>query len=173
VKKQLISIALLSTVASTSASADSGFYLGASAGNATIDGTVPGTSVSFDESDTAFKAFVGFRLISLVAIEGGYVDFGKPTGSNASVDLTGVDLFGVLNLPVGPINLFAKAGVFQWETDTTAAGVSQSNDGNDLAYGVGAAIRFGSLGVRAEYELFDISDFDTVAMYSLGLEYSF
>jgi hypothetical protein len=172
-KKKLLGIALLSTIAASSASADTGFYLGVAGGNATINGTVPGTSVDFDESDTAYKVYAGFRLLSLFAIEGGYVDFGKPSGSNTSVELTGADLFGVLNIPIGPVNLFAKAGVFQWQSDASSGGVSQSDDGSDPAYGAGIAFRIGGFGIRAEYEYFDVENIDNVAMYSIGLEYTF
>jgi hypothetical protein len=168
-----LAIGALLTMSSLAARADTGFYLGVSAGNATIDGTVPSTSTSIDETDTGYKAYAGFRLLSLLAVEGGYVDFGKPSGASGEVDLTGWDLFAVLNLPIGPIQLFAKAGVINWDAEAQVGGVKIESDGNDPAVGAGVAVRIGSFGVRAEYEYFDVQDYDNVSMYSIGLEYSF
>jgi hypothetical protein len=48
-----------------------------------------------------------------------------------------------------------------------------SEDGNDLAYGVGAQFRLLSLAVRAEYEVFDVDRVDNLNMLSIGLTYTF
>ena len=50
---------------------------------------------------------------------------------------------------------------------------SMSDDGSDPAYGVGAAIELGGLQLRAEYEMFDISDVDDLYMLSAGIAFSF
>lgn len=170
-KRLAVVFGLLAVVASAPARSDTGLYFGGSIGNATFDGSAPGTSVSFDDSDTAYKLYAGFRIISLLAIEGGYVDFGEPSSGATSVELTGWDLFGVLNLPIGPVNLFGKAGYFAWDADFSGATSINESD-SDPAYGVGAALRLGGFGVRAEYEIFEVSG-DDIQMYSLGAEIYF
>jgi OOP family OmpA-OmpF porin len=170
-KKSTATLALLAACITAPASADTGFYLGGSLGNATFDGSVPGTSVSIDDDDTAYKLYGGFRVISLLAVEGGYVNFGKLEGAAGSVELDGWDIFGVLNLPLGPVNVFAKAGAIAWESDFSGLNAVDEDD-VDFAYGLGAALRFGNFGVRGEYELFETGSDDT-RMLSIGAEYNF
>ena len=162
--------------------ADSGFYVGGSVGSAGIelDAGDPVNPVIFDEDDFAWKAFGGynFDLILLnLAIEGGYVDFGGPSadigGTLFEVDADGLDLFGVLGVDLGPIGIFAKAGVIAWDAEAAIDGVGSSDDGTDPAYGVGAKFGLGSFAIRIEYELFDIEDTEDVAMISAGLVWTF
>ncbi|HEY5602726.1 MAG TPA: outer membrane beta-barrel protein [Gammaproteobacteria bacterium] len=162
---------ITSAILMSSAHADSGFYLGASAGNASISGQ-PDTSIDFDSDDTGYKVFGGFKF-ALLAIEASYVDFGKPEQNNINVELSGYDLFGILNIGIGPIDLFGKVGVFAWDSDALVSGNSVNKDGTDPVYGIGAGLSLGSLSVRAEYEYFDISDFDTVEMISVGASLTF
>ncbi len=171
-KKLAATLGMLAACAVAPASADTGFYLGGSLGNASFDGEAPGTNISIDDDDTAYKLYAGFRVISLLAIEGGYVDFGEMSGAAGKVDLSGWDLFGVANLPIGPVNLFAKVGGIAWESDFSNAISSVDDSDFDLAYGVGAAFRFGSFGVRAEYEIFETGGDDT-GLFSVGAEYNF
>jgi hypothetical protein len=140
------------------AGADSGFYVGAGVGNATVKDS------AFDESDSAYKIFGGYNFgyIPLVdfAVEASYVDFGKPSTSTASVELSGVNAFGLAGLNFGPFGLFAKAGVLSWYSDSTSDSTSTDDSGTDTAYGVGAKFAIGSFAVRAEYELYDLDNID-------------
>ena len=52
-------------------------------------------------------------------------------------------------------------------------GFQQSDDGTDLAYGVGAQFRVWSLSLRAEYEKFDVDDVDDLNMVSVGFTFTF
>ncbi len=171
-KKLAATLGMLAAVAMPPASAETGFYLGGSLGNATFDGTAPGTNVSIDDDDVAYKLYGGFRVLSLLAIEGGYVNFGEMDGAAGSVELDGWDIFGVANLPVGPVNLFAKLGGIAWESDFSGLVSSADESDFDLAYGVGAAFRLGMFGVRAEYEVFETGN-DNTEMFSIGAEYNF
>jgi hypothetical protein len=157
----------------TNAYADNGFYIGGSLGNATIEQNLPDNDIDIDSDDTGYKIFGGFKF-TILAIEGGYVDFGKPSQNNSEVELSGWDLFGLLNLGIGPVDLFGKLGIFAWDSETIVTGEpSLDKDGTDPAYGIGAGLSFGSFSVRAEYEYFDMSDFDNVTMFSIGGSYTF
>jgi len=185
----------------TSSAAESGFYMGGSIGQSGVeldlsDGTpgVPG----FDEDDFAWKIFGGynFGLLPLVdlGIEGGYVDLGGPSvdvsdtnlglTASAGVDATALDVFGVVGVGLGPIDVFGKLGLVFWDAESTLSvtdtndpnndfSESFSDDGNDLAYGIGARFALGQLEIRGEYELFDIEDTDSVSMLSVGLVFHF
>jgi outer membrane immunogenic protein len=157
--------------AAVHAGADSGFYLGIGAG----DATVKDTDANFDASDSAYKLFGGYNIgfIPLVdfAVEASYVDFGSPSTSNGSIDVTGVDAFGLAGLSFGPFGLFAKAGMINWDADATFGTVSSSDSGSDPAYGVGARFAIGPFSVRAEYEYFDIQS--GIDMVSISGIYTF
>ena len=161
--------------------ADNGFYLGASVGQSGVsfDETIAGENLSFDADATGFKAIAGWRFLDWLAVEGNYVDLGsgddKVAGERIETDVDGISLSAVGFLPLGPVDLFARVGAINWNADIDAPNldVRASDDGTDLAYGVGAQFRVWSLSLRAEYERFDISDADTVDMVSLGVTWTF
>ena len=174
---------------------DSGFYMGGGLGQAGIEIDLPTGDPSipaFDEDDTAWKIFGGYKFDLLpvldLGVEGGYVDFGGPTldivapGVDAAigVDATGIDIFGVAGFDIGPLGVFGKLGYVFWDAESFLTDFNDptnnetgSDDGNDLAYGIGASIGLGSLEVRGEYEVFDLEDTENVAMWSIGLVYYF
>ena len=167
---------------SAESKADSGFYLGGSVGTAgvEIDTGDPVNPILFDEDDFAWKAFVGYNIdlpIIDLGVEAGYVNLGGPSadvgGVQFAVDTDGFEAFGLLGFNLGPIGVFAKAGVIAWDAEFSIDGVAGSDDGTDPAYGIGAKIGLGSLAFRLEYELFDIEDTEDVAMISAGVVWTF
>lgn len=155
------------------AQADSGFYLGASVGNTTIE------EQDFDEDDTSWKAFGGYIFDMPVvdfAVEAAYIDFGNPEGEilqvPAGIEATGVGVFGLVGLDWGLFGMFAKAGYVSWDADVSLGGLTGSDSGEDPGYGIGLRFNFSSVEIRAEYELFDIEDTD-VDLLSLGILWRF
>lgn len=145
------------------AGSDTGLYIGGGVGDATI------SEGSFDESDTAYKLFGGLNLGLVpfldLAAEISVVDFGSPSNSTTSVDLTGVDGFGLVGFSFGPFGVFGKAGVIRWSSDTKTGKQTISDSGTDAAYGIGARFAIGSFAVRAEYEVFNLdADVDMVSV---------
>ena len=85
------------------AGGDSGFYLGAGVGQASFGNVdLGGSSISFDGSDTSYKAIVGynFGIIPLfdLGVEASYVSFGTDNfdGYDVTVMLTKAVLFGFI-----------------------------------------------------------------------------
>ena len=162
-------------------SADNGIYLGASLGQSSVqfDDNIGGQKLNFDASATGFKAIAGWRFLDWVAVEANYVDLGSGDdnvqGQRIESDVNGVALSAVGFVPIGPVDLFARVGAVNWNADRDAPnlGVSSSEDGTDLTYGVGAQFRVWSLSIRGEYEVFDISNADTVDMFSIGVTWTF
>ncbi len=167
--KAILPAVILSTTAMT-ASAESGWYLGASVGNSDLgfQNTDIG-NIDINDSDTGFKIFTGVKF-TVLAAEFGYVDFGSIGSDSDSVDLSGFSGFGVLSMGLGPVEVFGKAGGFIWdaEGDFDTLDEKYDEDGFDPAVGIGAAFNLGGMGVRAEYEYFDIGEFDKVSMLSVG-----
>ena len=173
-------------LSSATAIADSGPYVGVGAGGATLEsdfgsGTppVPGIPASLDEDDTALKLFAGYTfdlpMIDL-GVEAAYVDFGQPEidilGNELTIETTGFALWGIASLDAGLLDLYAKAGYIAWDVEAEILGVSDSADGSDLGYGIGAAFGLGPVEVRGEYEIYDLDELD-VAMLSVGVLFRF
>ena len=108
------------------------------------------------------------------------MDFGKPDDSILGVDIAieadGIDAFFIGSFPASDsFDLFAKAGYVSWDaTISSPGGPSESDDGSDLALGIGAAFHTSdTFSILGEWEWFDISDTDTVWMLSIGIQVGF
>jgi OmpA-OmpF porin, OOP family len=165
----------------------------------------------FEDSDTALKIYGGYMFNEYVGVEVTYYDLGSMSdggllysydGGESSnynydrsveeeVDVTGLGLQLVGQYPVGPVDLFAKAGVFiydlggqqtvtqeyYYDNGEVYNSDSWTNDfgdeGNDWVYGVGATWNVNDFGIRAEWEAFDLKhpSVDDFYMWSIGVEY--
>ncbi len=159
--------------------ADNGFYLGGGFVQSEIGGF---ESDQFDFDDSGWKIIAGFRPLDMFAVEAEYMDLGSESVSlgalgTASADVTTAAAFGVLLLPLAPIDLYAKAGIAMWNVDGGVSGAignfSFDDDGTEFAYGAGVQARFGSFGIRGEYEAFDVEDSDGVELFSVAFTWTF
>lgn len=170
----LTTAALLGTTAPVFA-ADNGIYLGVSVGQAGLDIDNISGAADFKGKDTGYKFIAGIRPLDWLAVEASYVNFGKPDDTVLSQQLKaegdGISAFAVGFLPVGPFDVFAKAGLLTW--DTKVATRSFDRDGTDFAYGAGVQFRLLSLSIRAEYEKFNVDEVDDLDMVSIGVTYTF
>ncbi len=159
-------------VTGTAAAADNGFYLGASVGRANVD--IDSRNVRVDGDDTGFKAIAGFRPLDSLGVEVNYVNFGKvkERGNKAEGDALSAYVVGFL--PVGPVDLFAKAGLVNSDTSIRGSvGQRFKADGTDFSYGAGVQFRLLSLSARVEYEAYDVDRVKDLNMISFGLTYTF
>jgi hypothetical protein len=162
---------------------ESGFYVGGAVGQATLELPADPT-FKFDENDTAYKLLVGynFDLGTIdIGVEAGYVNFGKPGVGDATAavhfESSGFNAFGLAGIAVGPVDLYAKLGFIAWDVEATISGsqvppdfqFSGTETGTDVGYGLGARWNVGKLGVRAEFEGYDMSDTDSFYMLSVGV----
>ncbi len=165
-----LAASFLGMPAAVVAGAESGLYIGVGVGDASVKDS------NFDASDSAYKVFGGYNIgfIPLVdfAVEASYVDFGKPSTSAGSIDVSGYNAFGLAGLSFGPFGIFAKAGMLSWDSDATFGASSTSESGSDPAYGLGARLAIGSFSVRAEYEVYDLDGAD-LDMVSVSGVYTF
>lgn len=187
-----------------------GFYAVATVGSAEYDNDeIPGFST--DDSDTGFSAGIGYEFNKYIAVEAGYLDLGETSlngsdtvsgtlyGSsytisgtlNAEAEVDGFYLGPQVSFPVtDAFDLYAKAGVFFWDLDVSAAfsgsltyegtvysgsgTATYSDDGEDLYYGLGASYDVtDTFTVRADWTRYDdVSDTD-IDYYSAGLVFRF
>jgi OOP family OmpA-OmpF porin len=199
------------SIAISSIAQAEGWYGGVGFGNSKIkDDTFcsdasslfdPGSSCSSDDTDTGWKVFIGNQFNKNAAIEFGYIDLGKSTGSvsgtvlgipataNADGEAKGFNLALVGSLPVSnEFSVLGRIGLFRWDVDVSASAnvggfpgsASDSASGTDLTFGVGAQYDFSkSAGVRVEWETFqDVGDQDStgqsdIELLSLSLVFRF
>lgn len=183
-KKLLPAIACLTLPSLAFAGSESGFYIGGSLTQTSIDYdqsyTVDFDDVSFEDEDNGYKIFGGynFGLLPLldIAVELGYVDFGsyeaKVADVTSSQELSALTGSALIGTTLGPVGLFAKAGLVDWSADYRSDVLNDKDSGTDPAYGIGAKVQLGSVAVRAEYEMFDLNTID-IDMISVGLSYTF
>ncbi|SCY30009.1 outer membrane beta-barrel protein [Thiohalorhabdus denitrificans] len=153
-----------------------GFYLGGGVGDFQYEeeGEVQDVQYSFDESDTAYKLFAGYRFLPFLGVELAYADLGEP-GGGIDEDVLGDRLdadadawFGYVTgyLPVADaFDFFGKVGVAAWEVDTdldtgpNQADLGVSHDGTDFAWGLGAQVNLpANVSIRGEYERIELGD---------------
>lgn len=165
----------------TAAQADTGLYLGAGVGAATVDEDFSGFDI--DDDVEAYRVLGGLQLGDTLGIEVGYQNFGDfeerfDLGGVTSVTRLTADgwtLGGTLGLPLtDSISIFGRAGIFVWDADVEVNGVrSAVDDDSNPYYGVGGKVgftdRFSLVGDWSRFEL-DETDLDVV---SLGFEYRF
>jgi hypothetical protein len=162
-----------------------GIYIGAGLGKGTIrdePADPSGTSTfRFDSKDTSYKAFLGYRFSWLpifdLAAEAAYTDFGNPAqttlGQNVEYKLHGGSVAGLLILPLGPIDLFGKAGAMEWKSEKNIGGTVSSKSGTNAVYGAGIGVKVWKIGLRAEYERFDVKAVDRAEMVSVSAVFQF
>ncbi|MBC7779250.1 MAG: outer membrane beta-barrel protein [Proteobacteria bacterium] len=131
-----------------------------------------GTSTSFDENDTAFKFFAGYRVLPWLAIEGGYDNLGKSrvsyvnAGGTANLDyrVDAVKVAGVGSFAFGNtgFSAFGKLGFGYARVRENTSGfpaVVGRADVSERDYRatsvIGAGLQYQlprGLALRAEYE---------------------
>jgi opacity protein-like surface antigen len=154
----------------------SGFYIGGGAGqfNAHIDDVddVDATVDEWDEDDTAYKFFAGYRLNRFLAFELDYINLGEPSGNvvpgfNVDSSVDGFAPYVVGTIPLGRFfEVYGRAGYYFYDatrgvTDTLDNRVEFDEESEDFVYGAGIGANVGEkFNVRFEYEKFDIEGLD-------------
>ena len=165
-----------------------GFYFGGGVGqfNVELDGLdgVDEAIEDLDADDTSWKAFIGYRLNPYISFEAAYLDFGRPnddfstSGSSGdyTVELAGFAPYIVGTVPIGPVELSARAGYYIYDLETSVDiddlgdDVFTSDDsGEDFVYGLGVGLTmFERLNARLEYEVIDLPGADANAFWLSG-----
>lgn len=173
-------IAVCGTMSAQAQENEQGFYVGGGVGqfNVQIDDIddTDNAIERLDDDDTAWKLFGGYRFNPHISLELAYIDFGGASdtttagGSSGdySVELSGLAPYIIGTMPLGPVELFAKAGYYFYDVEIDAdlddlgGDVFQSKDSNeDFLYGFGVGMTFFEhLNARLEYEKIDADDID-------------
>ena len=142
-----------------------GAFVGVGIGDYSSDGDI--SNVNFDESESVYKLFGGWRWNQFFAIQADYYDLGRVDSSSGGTNLQ-IETSGYVariegTLPLAFFELFATAGLFYSDVDTstqtgavrTEANDSDTNPVYSVGFGFEIAERFV---VRLEYEIIDIAE---------------
>jgi len=152
-----------------------GFYLGGGVGDfsSAVDeinnlDDVDDVGIDFSDSDNATKLFAGWKFNQFFALQGDFVDFGESSGfvstsAQGTSDVQGMSASVVGTLPLGPIELFARAGMMFYEVDLNLTGgrvIDESGEDPVWGVGLGFDVLDDRLNLRLEYEEIDIQELD-------------
>jgi hypothetical protein len=165
----------LAAMAPQAAAADNGFYLGAGITQTEFDIDDIGSGKLDDNS---FKLIAGFRPLDWLAVEANYIDLGGESGDGSSLDAKATTISALLLKEFAVVDVYARLGMANWKVDVDFDDLgSTDDDGWEPTYGVGIGAHFGSLGLRAEYEVFKADLFDSIDAdintLSLSFTYTF
>lgn len=164
--------------------ADTGLYIGAGYVRAQINNVFGTTGYGFKIDDNAWKAIVGFRPVPPFAVEANYVNLGHQShgllGGSPSghADARAFDIFGVGLLPLGPVDIYGKAGGARWTLSGNVQGPNSSlfrldRSGTSFVWGAGIQAHWGPLGARLEYEHFQMPYTDGARLYTAAVTFTF
>jgi opacity protein-like surface antigen len=172
----LASMAMASVAFAQEQEEVSGFYLGAGAGqfNAGIDDVddVDATVDEWDEEDTAYKLFAGYRVNRFLGFELDYINLGEPSGAvvpgvNFDAAVDGFAPYVVGTIPLGPyFEVYGRLGYYFYDATTGIENeldnrVELDEESEDLVWGAGVGANLGEkLNLRLEYERFDLEGLD-------------
>lgn len=153
--------------------AGTGFYVGAGAGETHGGG-------AFDDETSHWKLTGGYHFGWLPFLDLGaelsYVNTGELEGEvggrSATLEVESFQAMGLAGLSFGPLGLYAKAGMADWDAERRGRGIGDRS-GTDPVYGVGARLGLFGLSGRLEYEHLDAGEIDDLDMLTAGVTYTF
>ena len=155
----------LTVVASVNSYSDAPeVYLGAGYGQFKFEFDDDDNDTNFDDSQAAYRIFVGGNVTENFGGELTYINFDEANDLGTNTDIDGVSIAGVFTAPLGEFfSLYAKGGLFKWEASysNSVAGIpfSESVDGNDIFYGVGAKVSLSqNVDLRFDYDRYELDD---------------
>jgi len=171
----LTGLVTAAAVSPLSVAQDSGWYLGASAGQSKAKDACPDqipVGLSCDDTSGAYSVFGGYQVNKYLGAEFGYTYLGEIKVSAPGISETdkawGFELLGVGTIPINPqFEVYGKAGVFFWDYEADCTGAScplssLSETGTDFTYALGAKFNFTrNVGVRVQYQRYKDIGVDT------------
>jgi len=199
-KKILISTSLCMVLAGSLAANDKNWYTGLSYGQGNANTGVNAITASLDEKDSGYKLFGGYKFNKYFSTELFYTDLGSASlsgnngdtfsyagstytfntnNANITFDAKTIGFSGVASYPVHKyFEPFVKIGLHRYDIKAKVNGsnftASASDTGIDLVYGLGFNIPINeSFDIKAEYEKYDLDEYNDTKFLSVGIAYKF
>ncbi|WP_163933640.1 outer membrane beta-barrel protein [Paraferrimonas sp. SM1919] len=182
VRSTLLPVILLAGVGNAYAadhSVETPFYLSVEASKSKFGDLGEGvTSVTgVDDEDNGYSFGVGFVANDWLAVEMGYVDFGKAKLKDVagSYSATALEFTAIASFEfVDNASIYAKLGTAHFDWDAQGEGVF--NDNKDWTSTVGAGLAYdfnAAFSAKIEYQNYTNVGGPNIAQTSLGLRYRF
>lgn len=158
----------LSSAAFAEPSKERGAYLGAGFAGTTFDDDGAFAGLNFDDSDSGFALFGGYKFLKYLAVEGRYNNFGTFTLEGAGVDVTSLSVHAVGIIPFGTSGweLFGQLGLGTVEFDS-GFGTEDESVGS-----AGMGVRYswsGNFSVAAQVDAYAYEDTSLGVAYDVGV----
>lgn len=164
-RRALALAAALAAAIGITGQAAADLYLGFGSGRAELHDPLFGSSDEFDGDDTSEHVFFGIELGRHARLEFGRVDLGVmsdtitvgvPTPTSVAIDgHTWSFLFG--DEVFDDFEVFLRAGVFEWDRESSGPPTAGNHSGQNGFFGVGGALQVSHhLALRAEYQRFEV-----------------
>jgi opacity protein-like surface antigen len=174
--------AALATAMPAAQAADGGLYAGLGMGRMTTTDYLPPARIDlFDETANQWRIFGGYRtgIVPILdfAAEVGYRNVGSASatinGNTAEYKTKGLDAAVLGIFPFLGADLFGKVGVMQYDLDRTVNGARSSFSGTAPLYGIGVGFRVWRVGVRLEYERFEVDELKLLSGATASVTFRF
>ena len=155
-------------VADAAAPAEKGAYIGGGFGITTLEDDGLFNGLTFDDEDSGFGIFGGYKFFKHLAVEARYSDFGTFTVEGLGIDasVTSVHVVGIIPFADSGWELFGQLGL--GTVDISIPGDSSSETVG--AAGLGVRYSFGenlSVGLQTDAYAYEEVDFGTT--YDVGV----
>lgn len=169
-----VATVLLAGASSAAATGTTGLYLGGGVGQMEGEG-------SFDDKADHWKLVGGYNFGWLPFLDlGAELAYGSGDGLNgqvngrsATLEVESFQAMGVAGMSFGPLGVYAKAGMSDWDAEQRGRGVNDDFSGTDPIYGLGARLQLLGLTGRLELERLDTDDVGNLDMFTAGVVYTF
>lgn len=156
-------------------------HAGLSLGQSELDITCPPGS-NCDDTEQAFRAYVGGRFNNAVGAEIAYLKFGDFSRGGGETDAEGVDLTLIAGFPfANNWSIFGKLGAVYTQVDVTGTAPGLATGGENgwgARYGVGLQMGLTeNWAIRADYDRYRIkvpgNDRENIDTFLIGAQYTF
>jgi hypothetical protein len=128
---------------------------------------VDADDVDFDSDDNASKVVAGWRFNRFVALQFDFIDFERSIDARNQLNVISTQSEGIApsvvgTLPLGPVELFARAGILWYDLEIDRGNTALIDDSDrDPIFGAGIGVTVAKrLNLRAEYEVVEIDGLD-------------
>ena len=141
--------AALAFAGTAAAQSESSFYIGGTVGQSTLKGSCLGVD-GCDNTDTAWRILGGYQFNRYFAVELGYHDFGKASGSLGDTKAKAWEVVGLASYPLtNEFSIYGKLGGYNGKLEAP----NGDETTNQVTYGAGARYDFTkNVGVRGEWQ---------------------
>jgi len=175
IRKLCVSVALLGIATCAAADVDDTGYIGVGFGSVDYSGD----AVSKFDSPAGFELMLGKEISRNLSFELSYIDFGDADDGATPLRHLESDAFTAGALLGGKIgktaDVFIKLGMFSWDSEISqdGSGVIAKDDGTNIFYGFGAAVKASdSIKIGARYNIYDF-DGDDVKVLTINAQLGF